>query len=294
MSPAVCGLFRPVILLPRDLEEKLSTAQLRAVLLHELFHLRRGDVWVNCVQALLQIFYWWHPLLWIANTRIRRVREEAVDDAVMLALREEAETYAPTLLEVAKLAFRRPLMSLGLVGIMESRSALRQRVERLMDFRAPRQAGLTFASLCGIFAFSAVALPMGEAPNATETQVSSASVPSFSPVPVIAQKTNLPSVFIAAEFYQMRAGDFKNLVSNLKFNQAQVGDSPWWLATPEQFSKLQTDVRQSGYQPLQRPRIQALSGMPAQFFVGDVVGSDKTGLNLIVCRRCAASKLFWR
>ena len=91
MSPAVCGLFRPVILLPRALAEQLSPAQLRAVLLHETFHLRRGDIWVNCAQALLQILYWWHPLVWLANTRIRRVREEAVDDAVMLALAGEAD-----------------------------------------------------------------------------------------------------------------------------------------------------------------------------------------------------------
>jgi beta-lactamase regulating signal transducer with metallopeptidase domain len=164
MSPVVCGLFRPVILLPQSLVEKLPPAQLRAVLLHELTHLRRGDVWANCAQALLQTVYWWHPLVWLANARIRRVREEAVDDAVMLTLRDEAETYAPTLLEVAKLAFNRPLASLGLVGILESRSVLRQRIERLVDFRAPRKAGLTLLSFCGICIFSATALPMGEAP----------------------------------------------------------------------------------------------------------------------------------
>lgn len=164
MSPAVCGLFLPVILLPQSLLEKLPPIQLRAVLLHELAHLRRGDVWVNCAQALVQIFYWWHPLLWPANARIRRGREEAVDDAVMLALRDDAEVYAPTLLEVAKLAFQRPLASLGLVGILESRSALRQRIERLVNFRAPRKAGLTLVSLCSISIFSVAALPMGEAP----------------------------------------------------------------------------------------------------------------------------------
>ncbi len=119
---------------------------------------------MNCVQALIQIVYWWHPLLWLANARIRRVREETVDDVVMLALRDDAEAYAPTLLEVAKLAFHRPLASLGLVGILESRSALRQRIERLVNFRAPRKAGLTFMSLCGVCLFSAAALPMGEAP----------------------------------------------------------------------------------------------------------------------------------
>ncbi len=175
MSPAVCGLFRPVILLPRTLVERLSAGQLRAVLMHEALHLRRGDVWVNCAQALLQIFYWWHPLLWLANARIRRLREEAVDDAVMLALRDDAEIYAPTLLEVAKLAFNRPLASLGLVGILESRSALRQRIERLVNFRAPRKAGLTLVSILGILAFTAIALPMGKAPEKTNEPMASAS-----------------------------------------------------------------------------------------------------------------------
>ncbi len=164
MSPAVCGLLRPAILVPQSLAEHFSDEQMRAVLLHELIHLRRGDVWVSFLQALLQIFYWWHPLVWLANARIRRVREEAVDDAVMLALRDEAEAYAPTLLEVAKLALNRPRVSLGLVGIMESRHALRQRIERLVDFRAPRHAGLTLLSLLGLLAFTAVAVPMGEKP----------------------------------------------------------------------------------------------------------------------------------
>ena len=164
VSPAVCGLFRPVILLPQALTETLSPEQLRAVLLHELMHVRRGDVWVNCAQALLQIVYWWNPMVWVANARLRRLREEAVDDAVVAALREDADVYAPTLLAVAKFAFHRPLASLGLVGILESRSALRQRIERLVNFPPPRRAGLGLVSVFGLLVFSAVAVPMGDAP----------------------------------------------------------------------------------------------------------------------------------
>ena len=164
MSPAVCGLFRPVILLPCALAEQLPPDQLRAVLVHELVHLRRGDLWLSFVQTLLQILYWWHPLLWPANARIRRAREEAVDDAVMLALEDNAEAYAPTLLQVARLALSRPPVSLGLVGILESGTFLRQRIERLLDFRPPRKAGLTLASLFSVAAFAALALPMGQAP----------------------------------------------------------------------------------------------------------------------------------
>jgi beta-lactamase regulating signal transducer with metallopeptidase domain/type II secretory pathway component GspD/PulD (secretin) len=175
MSPAVCGLIRPVILLPRLIVDELPPTQLRTILLHELIHLRRRDVWINCLQALLQIFYWWHPLLWLANARIRRLREDAVDDAVMLALADQSDTYAPTLLEVAKLAFARPLTALGLVGILESRRGLRQRIERLMNFKTPRRAGLSVVSLLGLATFTALAMPMGEPPPKEPTIADSAT-----------------------------------------------------------------------------------------------------------------------
>ena len=115
-SPAVCGLWRPVILIPQPLADKLSALQLRGVLLHELAHVKRGDVLFHYAQTLLQIFYWWHPLLWLANAQIRRVREQAVDEMVMVQMGEEAETYPTTLLEVARLSFLRPMLALGLVG----------------------------------------------------------------------------------------------------------------------------------------------------------------------------------
>jgi beta-lactamase regulating signal transducer with metallopeptidase domain len=164
LSPAVCGLVRPVLLFPQALVGQLSPQQLRAVFLHEMAHLRRGDLWVNCAQALLQVVYWWHPFLWLANARVRRVREEAVDDIVMTALREQADTYAPTLLQVARLALQRPHVSLGLVGILESHSFLRERIERLLEFRPPRQVGLTLSTGLCMIAVAAVALPMGAGP----------------------------------------------------------------------------------------------------------------------------------
>lgn len=133
ISPALCGIFRPIILLPRKLIEKLSTDQLRTVVLHELIHLRRLDLWVNCAQTLLQIAFWWHPLLWIANAQIRRIREEAVDDAVVSDMKNNRDAYPQTLVEVAKLTFNRPWTALGLIGILESKSALKRRIRRLMD-----------------------------------------------------------------------------------------------------------------------------------------------------------------
>ncbi len=259
MSPAVCGLFRPVILIPQSLAENFSDEQMRAVLLHELIHLRRRDVWVNFVQALLQIVYWWHPLVWLANARIRQVREEAVDDAVMLTLRDEAESYAPTLLEVAKLALNRPLASLGLVGILESRHSLRQRIERLVDFRPPRRSGLTLVSLLGILAFTAIAVPMGDGPVPSDNEISSAQG-------TVLGKTNSQSVLIQAEIYRMRQTDFEKLVSDPAFLTTRKDE----VKNFQQFERL---VKASDFSPIARPRIQTASGMPAQFYVGNETNS---------------------
>ena len=165
-APGVCGVFRPVILLPKSLPERLSRLQLRTVLLHELSHIGRGDTWVNWAQGLLQAVFWWHPLLWFVNARIRQVREEAADDAVRVALAGEADSYPATLLEVARHLLARPLASLGLLGMFESRSRLKQRVARLLNNPAPKSARLNLVSITGCILLGLVLLPMAQGQRA--------------------------------------------------------------------------------------------------------------------------------
>lgn len=86
VSPSVCGIFRPRILIPQDLPRKLKTDDLRSVLLHELAHIKRGDIWISMIQTILQIAYFYNPLLWVANVIIRKVREQAVDEMVLVSL----------------------------------------------------------------------------------------------------------------------------------------------------------------------------------------------------------------
>ncbi|HIL71226.1 MAG TPA: M56 family metallopeptidase, partial [Verrucomicrobia bacterium] len=63
-SPFVCGLRNPVIFLPASLLEKLSQIQLKTVFVHEVTHVKRLDIWTNSLQSVLQIIYWWNPLVW--------------------------------------------------------------------------------------------------------------------------------------------------------------------------------------------------------------------------------------
>jgi len=159
-SPAVCGFLKPVVVLPSALARSLSPSALSDILLHELVHIRRRDLWFNLPQALAQVLWWWNPVVWLANARIRTLREQAVDEQVMLSRRGDPTGYPAALLEVARHCATRPALTLGFVGILESRSGLRSRVERLLQVPLPRHAGLGATGWLVVILAALMALPM--------------------------------------------------------------------------------------------------------------------------------------
>jgi beta-lactamase regulating signal transducer with metallopeptidase domain len=170
-SPSVCGLRRPVILIPEEMLARLQANELESVLLHELAHVKRGDLWLNLVQALLQVVYFYHPLLWAANAWIRRVREQAVDETVLAALGEEAEDYPRTLLSVSRLAFGQPMLSLRLLGVVESRNALMNRIRHIASRPFPQTARLGFTGCVLVAVIAVTLLPMASAaPQKAKTE----------------------------------------------------------------------------------------------------------------------------
>ena len=170
-GPSVCGLFRPTILMPTAMAERLDTQQLRSIFLHELAHIKRGDLWVSLVQTILQIVYVYHPLLWVANVIIQRVREQAVDETVLAAMGDEAEDYPRTLVSVSKLTFGRPTLGLRLIGVVESKRALTARIKHIISRPFPRSAKLGFAGVMLVTAVAAVLLPMARAERSDDAMV---------------------------------------------------------------------------------------------------------------------------
>ena len=57
----------PTVVIPPDLDESLTPKQLTWVLLHELAHIRRGDLWVVVVQRLVQAVFFFNPAVHLAN-----------------------------------------------------------------------------------------------------------------------------------------------------------------------------------------------------------------------------------
>src|SRR4051812_33501956 len=149
-SPAICGFWNPTILLPRGFCQRVDREQLHLVLIHELAHWKRFDLHVNCLQTFLQVLYFYNPLVWFANSMIRRLREEAVDETVLVASRSTPQEYGNTLLDVAAAELVAAELTLRLVGVVESRRLLVSRIKRIVGLPVPKTARLGIAVAAAI------------------------------------------------------------------------------------------------------------------------------------------------
>lgn len=81
--PTVLGHFRPVILVPLGVITSIPVDQIEMVLLHELAHIRRFDFFVNFLQRLTELLFFFNPgILWISKL-IRDERENCCDDMAL-------------------------------------------------------------------------------------------------------------------------------------------------------------------------------------------------------------------
>jgi TonB family protein len=174
-QPVTFGFRRPVVLLPESMKEEPASIQ-RAVLAHELWHVRRRDwIWTVAEEALRAVF-WFHPAVWILLSRIQRTREEVVDELAILATGSRRNylnallAYAdrPSLIAATAFARRRHLMHRMILITKEKVMSAR----RVVTCGALAAAVVMAAGVYSIHAF-----PL------TESQAAE-SLPSLKPGPI--------------------------------------------------------------------------------------------------------------
>jgi hypothetical protein len=136
--PCVVGFFRPRILVPAELFERISEGELRQIVLHEMEHLRRRDDWTNLLQKLSLVVFPLNPaLIWIER-QLCVERELACDDQVLKATGAR-KAYAACLANLAEHSLVRRGVSLAL-GAWERQSEVVRRVHRILS-RNEREMG---------------------------------------------------------------------------------------------------------------------------------------------------------
>jgi bla regulator protein BlaR1 len=184
-EPGVFGILRPVIMLPDGIAERLTDAQLEAILAHEVCHIRRRDNLAAAFHMLVEALFWFHPLVWWVGSRLVKEREQVCDEEV-LRLGSEPQVYAEGILRVCRFYLESPLhCAAGITG-----TNLKQRVKDIMGSRSqpnldlPRKLLLTsaaFAALAGPILFGMVNLGPVQASAQAAVEIPSFDVASIRP-----------------------------------------------------------------------------------------------------------------
>jgi uncharacterized protein (TIGR03435 family) len=172
-APVTCGIVRPAIVLPPDVQD-WEAEDLNRAIVHELEHVRRFDWASHCLARVACAVYWFHPLVWAAWRQLALEAERSCDDAVLA--RSEATAYADQLVGLA----RRLSIAQPPALAMANRSDLSARVGSVLDGRRARGRAGALLVVVTCTAAAAVVLTMSPLRMVAAPQsVAPAAVPNI-------------------------------------------------------------------------------------------------------------------
>lgn len=141
-TPKVVGAIRPHIILPAGIIGTISRAELRFILLHELAHLQRRDLYINWVTTFLQIIHWFNPLIWYAFYQMRLDRELACDAYVLSRLKPgEYKNYGAAIIAfLERYSYR--TYNYPIAGFASGKAHIKQRMTMISGYKRGTVAGV--------------------------------------------------------------------------------------------------------------------------------------------------------
>ncbi|MEC0177108.1 M56 family metallopeptidase [Paenibacillus favisporus] len=135
-SPCLYGLWKPRIYLPEDISTIADSNQLTHILMHELIHYKRKDLWFNSLWALSVGMHWYNPLVWLSVRKMKADQEVACDAKVLETLGErEALPYGKTLLMLSRSFSQQPPPGINLSHFGDSKYEAKRRMKMITKFK---------------------------------------------------------------------------------------------------------------------------------------------------------------
>jgi beta-lactamase regulating signal transducer with metallopeptidase domain len=150
----VWRIWRPIVLLPDGLAERLSDRELEAIMMHELVHVMRSDNLKDTWRMLFCSLFWFHPLIWVIDRELLAEREFICDEDV-IRYGGDAKTYAASLWKVAQYGF-----GWNFAGISRAAGAtLSRRIKLMLDAEVRTKLSLwgrvmAGTAICGLSIFA--------------------------------------------------------------------------------------------------------------------------------------------
>ncbi len=162
MTPYVFGLRRAVLVLPDRLMQTLTKTERRALILHELAHVRRKDQLIRWLQTVARIlFFFFPPVLWVCR-RIEHFAEMACDRWAISISGVEPYAYAGALVSVVKDRSQQSRAHAGL-PLVRGTQFLEERLRAVLREDAKGSPGLSAGAKAALTGWSLFALAGGSA-----------------------------------------------------------------------------------------------------------------------------------
>ena len=156
-SPAAACPLAPCVLIPPQLAKLLSKEQFRWTLLHELAHIRRGDLWIMLTQSVIRIVLFFNPIIWMANFIVDQLREQSCDDEAMARSRISPQDAGRGFLKIVEFSGSdQTLLALGFHG---THCHIRSRMMRLIKANRSPRYRLTIPAKIVLCSMALVVLP---------------------------------------------------------------------------------------------------------------------------------------
>jgi beta-lactamase regulating signal transducer with metallopeptidase domain/DNA-binding transcriptional regulator GbsR (MarR family) len=129
--PVVIGFFKPVVLIPVGLATSLTVEEVESILLHEFYHIKCKDHYINALQYIFEILFFYHPFTWWISKTLRAQREEKVDEWVVSQTQNPLH-YAQTLLSLEE---KRLTDIHGVLAATSNKNSLLLRIKNIMHMK---------------------------------------------------------------------------------------------------------------------------------------------------------------
>lgn len=184
-TPMTIGFLQPIVLMPFGLLSGLSEQELRAILAHELAHIKRYDYLINLIQSFIEIVFFYHPLVWVISDAVRDDRENACDDWALAVCQHKLHlAKALTLVEHFKLQSSTSLA----MSFSGNKAKLLSRVQRILGLKTQQSnspVGIIAACVCVLLALCSL--------NFTQVKAQASQVASSLQQLMRPTKTQLPT-----------------------------------------------------------------------------------------------------
>ncbi len=162
--------------------------------MHELCHLKRGDLWIHGLVLLLQVAYWFNPFLLWATRQLRHVREMCCDQTLAARLQDRTAAYRQTLLNTAReLLTERIEPGMGLLGVFEEPFWLVARIHWLEKKTWQHRKSIAATATLVILGMAVLVMPMAGRPAVISPTGDPAAPAPWSPAYAVQQYAEAPA-----------------------------------------------------------------------------------------------------